>query len=76
MAPNPSTSSCYDKMFKKLRYVYLDIYNDASDHQLVAVIMQGKKSIAFYSRKINEAQRRYISIERKFLSTIESYIEC
>jgi RNase H-like domain found in reverse transcriptase len=48
------------------------IYIDASDHQLGAVIMQDKKHIAFYSRKLNAAQRRYTTIERELLSTIET----
>jgi hypothetical protein len=33
------------------------LYTDASDHQFVAVIMQDKKPIAFYSRKLNTAQK-------------------
>jgi hypothetical protein len=49
-------------------------YSDASDHQLGAVIMQDKKPIAFYSRKLNAAQKRYITTEREreLLSTIET----
>jgi hypothetical protein len=31
------------------------LYTNASDHQLGAVIMQDKKPIAFYSRKLNTA---------------------
>jgi RNase H-like domain found in reverse transcriptase len=33
--------------------------------------MQDKKPIAFYSRKLNAAQRRYTTTERELLSTIE-----
>jgi RNase H-like domain found in reverse transcriptase len=34
--------------------------------------MQDKKPIAFYSRKLNAAQRRYTTTERELLSTIEN----
>ena len=34
--------------------------------------MRDKKPIAFYSRKINSAQRRYTTTERELLSTIET----
>jgi hypothetical protein len=48
--------------------------NDASDHQLGAVIMQDKKHIAFYSRKLNTAQKQYTTTERhrELLSAIET----
>jgi hypothetical protein len=48
------------------------IYTDASDHQLGEVIMQDKKPLAFYSRKLNAAQRRYTITERDLLSSIET----
>jgi hypothetical protein len=50
------------------------LYTDTSDHQLGAVIMKDKKPIAFYSRKLNTAQKRYTTTERKqeFLSAIET----
>jgi hypothetical protein len=48
------------------------LYTDASDHQLEAVIMQDKKPIAFYSRKLNTAQKRYTTTERELLSAIET----
>jgi hypothetical protein len=40
------------------------LYTDASDHQLGAVVMQDKKSIAFYSRKLNTYQKWYTTNER------------
>jgi hypothetical protein len=39
---------------------------------LGAVIMQDKKPIAFYSRKLNTAQKRYTTTERELLSAIET----
>jgi hypothetical protein len=50
------------------------LYTDASDHQLVAVIIQDKKPIAFYSQKLNTAQKRYTTTEknRELLSAIET----
>ena len=36
-----------------------DIHTDDSDYQLGAVISQDRKPIAFYSRKLNKAQRNY-----------------
>jgi hypothetical protein len=52
------------------------LYTDASasDHHLGAVIMQDKKPIAFYSRKLNTAQNRYTTTERyrELLSAIET----
>jgi hypothetical protein len=60
---------CYPDFYKPF---YL--YTDASDHQLRAVIMKDKKPIAFYSRKLNTAQKRYTTTERgrKLLSAIET----
>jgi hypothetical protein len=40
--------------------VLFHLYTDASDHQLGAVIMQDKNPMAFYSRKLNTAQKRYL----------------
>jgi hypothetical protein len=41
------------------------LYTDASDHQFGAVIMQDKKPLAFYSRKLNTAQKQYTTTERE-----------
>jgi hypothetical protein len=54
--------------------VLFHLYTDASDHQLGAVIVQDKKPITFYSRKLNTAQKRYTTTERnrELLSAIET----
>ena len=78
----PSHQEAFDKIKKVIEtevlLAYPDfnkpfhIYTDASDHQLGAVIMQDNKPIAFYSRKLNAAQRRYTTTECELLSTIET----
>jgi hypothetical protein len=65
---------CYPDFNKP---VLFHLYTDASDHQLGAVIMQDKKqtTTAFYSRKLNTAQKRYTTTDRKqeLLSAIETW---
>ena len=48
-----------------------DIHTDASSSQLGAVISQEGKPVAWYSRKLNDAQTRYTTTERELLSIIE-----
>jgi hypothetical protein len=54
--------------------VLFHLYTDASDHQLGAVIIEDRKPIVFYLRKINTAQKRYTTTERirELLSAIET----
>ena len=51
------------------------IHTDASHTQLGAVIFQNDKPIAFYSRKLNDAQTRYTTTERELLAIVETLKE-
>ena len=47
-----------------------EIYTDASNLQLGAVVAQNNKTIAFFSRKLNLAQRRYTTTECDLLAIV------
>ena len=51
------------------------IYTDASKLQLGGVITQNGKPLAFYSRKLKDAQTRYTTTERELLSIVETLKE-
>ena len=40
------------------------IFTDASDYQMGAVIVQQHQHVAYFSRKLNAAQRNYTTIEK------------
>ena len=52
-----------------------EIYTDASNLQLGAVVAQYNKLIAFFSRKLNLVQRRYTTTERELLAIVETLKE-
>ena len=51
------------------------IHTDASAFQLVAVIIQEVKPIAFYSRKVTDAQQQYTLAEGELPRIIETLKE-
>jgi hypothetical protein len=52
-----------------------DVYTDASNTQLGAVIMQEGKPLAFYSRKLNSAHTLYTTGLQELLSLVDTLIE-
>lgn len=53
-----------------------DLYTDASDTQLGAVVMQNGKTVGFYSRKLTSAQLKCPAIDKEMLCIVEVLKEC
>ena len=49
-----------------------NIHADVSNTQLSEFIIQEKIPVAFYSRKLNTAQRNYTTMERELLAIVET----
>jgi hypothetical protein len=48
-----------------------EIYTDASDYQMSAVIIQNGRPVEYWSQKFNSAQPNYATIEKEILSAVE-----
>ena len=57
----------YDKVF--------EVYTDACTTQLGSVITQSNRPLAFFSRKLSEAQRKYSVTEKELLAIVETLKE-
>jgi hypothetical protein len=52
-----------------------ELYTDASEYEMGAVLMQGTKTLAFWSRKLKPEQKNYGVGEKEMLSVVEALKE-
>ena len=80
---------CHQKAFEEIKQIVekkvllsfpdytkpFDLHTDSSDYQLGAALKQGRKILAFSSKKLTPAQRKYGSGEKEMLSIVEALKE-
>jgi hypothetical protein len=54
---------------------WFDIYTDASDFQLGACIIQERRLVAYFSRKLTKPQQNYITMGKEMLYIIATLKE-